>query len=173
MKPIIIVAALLVTSSPSFAQGIGEKTGINAVIGVAPSTADFVTIAAISDIFEIESSKLAQQRADEKSKAFAVKMIEDHTRVSGELKMLAPKANVQLPAAMDSSHQNKLEKLKGLNGAEFDKEYDSMQVEAHEDAVSLFERYANGGDNAELKAFAAKHLPHLKEHLKMANDLKK
>lgn len=39
-------------------------------------------------------------------------------------------------------------------------------------AVSLFERYAQGGDNSELKAFAQKHLPHLREHLKMAKGLK-
>ncbi len=47
-----------------------------------------------------------------------------------------------------------------------------MQVAAHKDAVSLFERYANGGENAELKAFAAKTLAHLQMHLKMAEDLK-
>ena len=46
-----------------------------------------------------------------------------------------------------------------------------MQLAAHKDAVSLFERYAKGGDNATLKAFAAKTLPHLREHLKMAEDL--
>jgi putative membrane protein len=48
-----------------------------------------------------------------------------------------------------------------------------LQVSAHKDAVSLFERYAKGGDNADLKAFAAKTLPRLKEHLKMAEDLNK
>jgi putative membrane protein len=40
-----------------------------------------------------------------------------------------------------------------------------MQVSAHKDAVSLFERYSNGGDNAELKAWAGKTLPALRHHL--------
>jgi uncharacterized protein DUF4142 len=40
-----------------------------------------------------------------------------------------------------------------------------MQVSAHKDAVDLFERYANGGDNADLKAWAGKTLPALKHHL--------
>ena len=48
-----------------------------------------------------------------------------------------------------------------------------MQVSAHKDAVSLFERYGKGGDNAELKTFANETLPTLKEHLKMAQDLEK
>jgi hypothetical protein len=43
-----------------------------------------------------------------------------------------------------------------------------MQVDAHKDAVDLFERYAKSGDNKDLRSFAAKHLPHLREHLKMA-----
>jgi len=73
---------------------------------------------------------------------------------------------------MDSAHQTKLDKLKGLKDAAFDREYDDMQRAAHKDAVSLFEQYSKSGDNVDLKAFAAKHLPHLREHLKMAEDLK-
>jgi putative membrane protein len=82
------------------------------------------------------------------------------------------KVKVDLPMAMDKSHQSKLDKLSALTGADFTKEYESMQVSAHKDAVSLFERYSKGGDNADLKAFAAKYLPHLQEHLKMAEALR-
>jgi putative membrane protein len=171
MLKYLSLAACLFTST-AFAQGIGEKTGINAAIGAAPSTADFVKMVAISDMFEIESSKLAQQKADADSRKFAAKMIEDHTKTSAELKGLAAKANVELPKEMDSSHRSKIDKLKGLSGADFDRQYDTMQVDAHESAVSLFERYGNSGDNADLKAFAQKHLPHLQEHLKMAKELK-
>jgi putative membrane protein len=139
-----------------------------------PSTQDFVTKAATGDMFEIESSKLAQQRADANSKEFAAKMIKDHTETSNELKALitSGKVRANLPTAMDSAHQTKLDKLKGLNGAGFDLEYDEMQRAAHKDAVSLFEQYSKGGENADLKAFATKHLPHLKEHQKMADALK-
>ena len=60
----------------------------------------------------------------------------------------------------------------GLNGAEFTKQYNSDQVAVHKDAVNLFERYAKGGDNADLKAWAGATLPALQMHLKMAQDLK-
>jgi putative membrane protein len=46
-----------------------------------------------------------------------------------------------------------------------------MQREAHEQAVALFEQYSRSGDNADLKAWALKTLPHLKEHLAMAKRL--
>jgi putative membrane protein len=161
-------------AAPVYAQSMGEKTGVNSMLGVAPKTADFVKEAAISDMFEIDSSKLAQAQADAKTKIFAAKMITDHTETSTELKALVSsgKVKAELPASMDESHQKKLDKLKGLKTADFDKQYDSDQVTAHKNAVSLFERYAKDGENADLKAFAAKYLPHLKEHLKMAEDLK-
>lgn len=154
---------------------VPERAGVNSTLGIAPSTQDFVTQAAISDIAEIESSKLAATKTDGKTKAFAEKMIKDHTETSIELKGLVTggKVKATLPTEMDAAHKSKIDKLKSLSGASFAKEYDDMQVAAHKEAVSLFERYANGGENAELKAFAAKTLPHLQMHLKMAEDLKK
>jgi putative membrane protein len=98
-------------------------------------------------------------------------MIKDHTETSNELKAIAAKIKVDVPTALDRSHQSKLDKLKSLNGADFDKQYDADQLAAHKDAVSLFDRYAKGGDNADVKAFAKKTLPHLQEHLTMAQGL--
>jgi putative membrane protein len=48
-----------------------------------------------------------------------------------------------------------------------------MQVSAHKSAVSLFERYAKGGDNSKLNAWAQTTLPQLQHHLEMANMLDK
>jgi putative membrane protein len=168
----LALAAFTVTGAG--AQSIPEKSGVNSVLGIAPKTEDFVKELAVSDMFEIGSSKLAVERGDADSKAFAEKMIKDHTETTSELKELVSSGKVKadLPSAMDSAHQSKLDKLKSLNGADFNKQYDADQVSAHKDAVSLFERYAKGGDNDALKAFAAKTLPHLQGHLKMAQDLK-
>lgn len=179
-----IAAAFLVSSASMMATAqtpttpapsVPERTGVNSTLGVAPSTQDFVTQAAISDMAEIESSKLAVAKGDTKDKAFAEKMIKDHTETSAELKALVSggKVKATLPTAMDAAHQSKIDKLKGLSGADFKKAYDDMQVAAHKDAVSLFERYSKSGENADLKAFAGKTLPHLQMHLKMAEDLSK
>jgi putative membrane protein len=173
MKFAAVLTSLLLLSSAALAQSVGEKSGVNSTPGVAPKSADFVTQVAISDMFEIESSKLANERADASSKTFAARMIKDHTGTSSELKAIASKAKFDVPAALDSAHQSKFDKLKGMQGADFDREYDSMQVDAHKDAIDLFERYAKGGDNADLKAFASRHLPHLREHLSMAQALSK
>jgi putative membrane protein len=171
----IVALGCLLLAGPVPAQSVGEKTGINSALDIAPATADFVKEAAISDMFEIASSKLAQDKGNAPEKPFASQMITDHTKTSTELKGLVTsgKVKAELPTALDSSHQSKLDKLKGESGKDFSSDYDSEQVSAHKDAVSLFERYAKGGDNADLKDWAGKTLPTLKHHLEMAENLKK
>jgi len=175
MKRSIIAFGCLLLAGPALAQSVGEKTGVNSTLGISPTTADFVKEVAISDMFEIESSKLAQDKGNAPEKKFASQMIADHTKTSTELKGLVSggKVKADLPTDLDSSHQSKLDKLKGEGGKDFSSDFDSDQVSAHKDAVSLFERYAKGGDNADLKSWADKTLPALKHHLSMAQALKK
>jgi putative membrane protein len=126
-------------------------------------------------MFEIDSNKLGQEKGNAAEKTFASQMVADHTKTPTELKGLVSsgKVQAQLPTALDSSHQSKVDKLKAESGKDFSSDFDSMQVSAHKDAVSLFERYAKGGDNAGLKDWAGKTLPALKHHLEMAEDLGK
>lgn len=144
-------------------------------VGGAPSAQEFVNKVAISDMFEIQSSQVAlSKQADEDTKPFAEKMVQDHQRTSSELKALVEISIVKLtlPASMDSEHQKMLNELTQKNGKDFDQSYDQIQVKAHRDAVALFEAYSKSGDNPELKSWAAKTLPSLKEHLSMAEKLK-
>src|ERR1700710_1167474 len=175
MKRSLMAIGCLLLVSPALAQSVGEKTGVNSTLGIAPTTADFVKEVAISDMFEIQSSKLAQDKGNAPEKTFASQMVTDHTKTSTELKGLVSSGKVKadLPGTLDSSHQSKLDKLKGESGKDFSSDFDSMQVSAHKDAVSLFERYAKGGENADLKNWAGKTLPALKHHLDMAEKLKK
>ena len=173
MRRTMIATACILLATPVLAQSVGEKTGVNSALGISPSTADFVKQVAISDMFELESSKLAQQKGNAEEKAFASKMVTDHSKTSTELKGLVSsgKVKAELPAALDASHQGKLDKLKEASGNDFSSNFNSMQVNAHKDAVDLFERYAQGGDNTDLKDWAGKTLPALKHHLEMAQEL--
>ncbi|MGY3608992.1 MULTISPECIES: DUF4142 domain-containing protein [unclassified Bradyrhizobium] len=175
MKRSIVVTAVAVAliSTSAAAQSVGEKTGVNSVLGVAPSTADFVKEAAISDMLEIEAGKVAEQKGNAEEKKFASQMIADHTKTSSELKGLVTSSEgVQIPSGLDSSSQSKLDKLRDTK-PNFASQYNPMQVSAHKDAVSLFERYAKSGDNPKLKDWAGKTLPTLRHHLEMAQALDK
>jgi len=177
------VAAIgILLSTSAFAQStgqkaneVGEKTGVNSAVGITPTSDTFVTNAAMSDLFEIKSSLLAEKKADAPTQKFAAQMVKDHEKTTSELKTLlqtkAPK--FVTPVALDKSHQEKLDKLSSLNGADFNKQYHDDQVSAHKDAVSMFERYAKDGDDPALKDWAGKTLPALQQHLDMAKSLDK
>jgi putative membrane protein len=172
MKKLFLVSACLMLATPVFAQSIGEKTGVNSALGVTPATADFVKEAAASDMFEIESNKLGQERGNAAQKSFAAMMIKDHMKTSAELKELVTAKN-EIPTTMTDAQKSKLDSLKGYQGDDFVSEFNSQQVSAHKDAVSLFERYAKGGEDSKLKDWAGKTLPALQHHLEMAQNLKK
>lgn len=170
-----IALASSAASHTAFSQSAAEKTGINSMIGTSPTTADFVKEATISDMFEIQSSMLAVNKGDTPTKTFATQMVLDHKKTTAEMASMLKAGTVpgMAPTAMDSMHQNMLDKLKGLSGADFTHQYHSDQVTAHKEAVSLFQRYAKGGDNAALKSWAAQTEPSLEHHLQMAQNLDK
>jgi putative membrane protein len=171
---LIIAAAALLISSSAFAQSVGEKTGVNSALGIAPKTADFVKEVAMSDMTEIAAAKVGLERGNAQEKAFATQMITDHTKTSEDLKSMVPaEARAAIPTALDSSSQSKIDKLKNAKPDDFSSDFDAMQVSAHKDAVSLFERYAKGGEDAKLKEWAGKTLPALQHHLEMAQSLGK
>ena len=141
----------------------------------APTTENFVKTVAISDMFEIQSGQLAGEKADNDDvQSFGTQMSDDHAETTDDLKELIEdeEIKVELPTKLDDEHQAKLDKLKGLSGNQFDKEYVRTQIDAHEKAVALFESYAAGGENDDLKKWAGDTLPTLKEHLKEAQNLR-
>src|ERR1700761_5434878 len=173
-RAILAIAVTAILASPAFAQSTAEKTGVNSVLGIAPKTEDFIKEAGMSDMLEIEAAKIAQRTGNADEKKFAEMMITDHTKTSSELKqMVSGDMKAALPAALDDASQKKLDKLKDAKPEDFASEYDPMQVSAHKDATSLFERYAKGGDDPKLKDWAGKTLPALQHHLDMAQDMNK
>jgi putative membrane protein len=140
----------------------------------ANADARFVLQAAEGGMMEVAKGKLAAQKgAHEGVKQFGQKMVDDHTKAGDELKAIAGGKNITLPGETPTAPmQAMLTKLEKLEGAAFDRAYVDDQVRDHEKTIALFEREAKTGKDAELKAFAEKTLPTLKEHLTTVQDLK-
>ena len=138
-----------------------------------PAAADFVNRAAISNMFEIQSSQLAQQKAqNDRVRQFAQSMVQDHTAAGDKLKSSAQGIQgATIPSSLDQPHQQMVQTLQSASGPGFDRDYVQMQVTAHRDAVSLFDQYAQNGDNQQLKQFAQQTLPTLREHLQSVEQI--
>ena len=63
-----------------------------------------------------------------------------------------------------------MQKLHGLTGTEFDREFIQMAVKHHEKDVREFEQASQRVQDQELKSWVSKTLPTLREHQKMAHE---
>ena len=128
----------------------------------------FAAAAAIGGMSEVAISQLGVQKAtDPELKKFSQEMVEAHTKMNNELMELASKKQIALPRTVDPKSQFCAQSLAGLSGEKFDRCYAKAQAVAHMEAVSAFEAEAERGQDPEVKALAAKALPHIKEHLAM------
>lgn len=150
----------------SMAGNANSSTMSNAV---SSGDREFMAKAAIGGMEEVELGRMAVQKGVSPDvKKFGERMAEDHAKAGNELKGLAGQKNVSLPMALDAQHQEDVDKLSKLSGAAFDREYMSMMVKDHVEDVAEFERAAASSSDSDLKAWAAKTLPTLREHLQMA-----
>jgi putative membrane protein len=149
---------------------------------------------------EVQMGKLGVQKAQNSEvRQFAQKLVDDHTKANTELKELAARKGCTLPEPQDRisgisddadrtqvrektdadrSHgkdeaefKAEWKKLENASGAEFDRQYVHMTVKCHEKGVKEFEKVSQGTGDADVKAFAAKTLPTLREHLQAAKSL--
>ena len=138
-----------------------------AASAVAPvSTDSFVTNAAISDMYEIQAGEIAQKKGQSAGvKAFGKMMVADHTALSKEVAPLATAAGKTLPTGLDERRKGLIDNLNAAAPADFDKTYLGQQEAAHTEALGLMQGYADKGDDAGLKAAAAKAVPKVQAHL--------
>jgi putative membrane protein len=141
-----------------------------AVQVMAPDAA-FVLRVADHDARRMEAARLAGTRAlDPQVKAFAGRMVTDHTRTSAELMTFA-RARSIIVKSDPGVAQLVANTFAGMAGARFDVAYASLAVTDHEASIALFEEESRGGRDAELKAWASRTLPTLREHLRLAREL--
>ncbi len=126
----------------------------------------FLNDAAPGGMAEVELGKMALSKSQNAEvKAFAQKMVDDHSKAGDELKALAAQKKVMLPTDVLPAHKQLMDKLAKSSGADFDKEYVAAMLEAHEKDVTAFENVSKTAGDADVKDFATKTLPTLKMHL--------
>ncbi len=171
------------------AQGTPAQTPSAAGAGAAPDTTNqraagslsasmFAQKAAMSNQFEIESSRIAADKArSAEVKKFARMMVDDHTKAGEKFRTALRGSNAvqDMPTAsmtqLDPPHRQMIGELQRAEGMEFDRVYIDMQTKAHEEAVTLFRNYSQTGDDPKLKAFATETLPTLETHLEQVKKL--
>jgi putative membrane protein len=162
---------------PAFAQDTTApknqpKAGSSSANAASDHT--FVMNAAKGGLAEVQLGQLAADKASSDDvKKFGQRMVSDHGKANDELKSLAQSKNITLPTDLDPKDKATHDRLAKLSGAAFDRAYMQHMLADHRKDVTEFKKESTSGKDADVKAWAAKTLPTLEEHLKMAQDANK
>ena len=134
----------------------------------------FLTEASQSNFDEIQLGKLAQQKASDPAvKSFGQRMITDHTKLTEKMKPFASSWGISDPTGLSPDAQKMYDKLQGMSGKDFDKEYISDMVSDHSKDLSLFEKEVKDTKDVKFKAAVEQGKSVVAAHKNMAYDLKK
>ncbi|HEY9396874.1 MAG TPA: DUF4142 domain-containing protein [Burkholderiales bacterium] len=131
---------------------------------------DFATRAFATSIAIVQAGRLAAEKTlDEDVRQFAQEMVKDHTASNEELTKIAQAKKLELPMAPHASFKDALQQLTTTTGPQHDRFYmERFGASAHRDALALYEREIREGEDAELKRYAERSVPKLRQHLERA-----
>jgi putative membrane protein len=156
-------------------MGATANMGGNTAMADATSDPGFANAVAASDMFEIQSSKMALETSKTPAvKSFAQMMVDEHTKSSSELKTLASGMKPALPLtpALMPDQQSMLDGLKGRTGADFDRAYLAAQRTGHSKTLATMNAYVAAAKPGALKDFASKGTGMVQKHLNMLDKIK-
>ncbi len=128
----------------------------------------FVPAATIANLYEIQAGQIAAQKSQSPQvRALAQMMVQDHQALAQQMQqaLATAGAGVTPPTALDNLHQAMVQDLQNAPAGVFDLIYLHQQLAAHQEALTLMQAYAAGGDNAALKVLASKAVPVIRKHL--------
>jgi putative membrane protein len=173
----LAVSALALSACTTTNTAGGGSGGADAppAAGAATPTdrAGYVTQAAASDLYEIQSSQIAQSKAQRPEvREFAQMLITHHTQTTAALTAAARASGMTPPPpALTPMHREMIEQLQTAAAAGFDELYLGQQVPAHEMALALHQTYASDGDTPALRTAATAAVPIIQQHLTRAREL--
>jgi putative membrane protein len=135
---------------------------------------NFLTQASQGNYDEIQLGKLAEQKATNPAvKSFGRRMITDHTKLAAKMKPFAEQWGVAEPTGLSSDAQKEYDKLQGLSGNDFDKEYIDDMVSDHSKDLDAFTKEVKDTKDAKFKTAVEQGKSVVAAHKNMAYDLKK
>lgn len=146
------------------------KAQVNPTLSTTDAT--FLTTGARGGMAEVQLGQLAGRNAGSAAiRRFGQHMVEDHGRANAEMMALAQQKQITPPSGIGAEQQQIHDNLVTLRGRAFDRAYAKAMVEDHEEDLRLYREEAQSGTDPDVKAFAARQIPTLEAHLRMAQRL--
>ena len=164
-----VAASMLAGTGLLAAENMAKNPG-----QLSSSDYKFACEAAHGGLFEVQAGNLAATKAtDPQVKQFAQQMVTDHRQADSQLTAIASREGATLPTSLTKSESEKLQKLQGLSGKDFDEAYVKDMVSDHKKDLSAFRDEAKDADSPEIKTFAASTATVIQNHLNMIKGIEK
>ncbi len=126
----------------------------------------FVHKVGLGGMFEVDSSKLALEKAQSQQvKDFAANEVKEHTEVGDKLKTVATEMGIDVPAQRDEKFQKMYDALNAKSGGDFEALYLKDMKAIHHTDGGLFAKESETTKNADMKAFASETVGIVKRHI--------
>lgn len=133
---------------------------------------NFLATAATSALFELDAARsVAEHGARADVKNYAAMLVKEHTAALDELRALAAKKKVSVASEVAPERKPDLQQLLALRGADFDRRFLQSAIDGHKIDIDLYEKTAGSAQDADVKAYAKRLLPKLRQHLAAAQKL--
>jgi putative membrane protein len=134
----------------------------------------FVMKSSEGSLAEVELGKLALKKSQNPEvKQFAQKMVDDHTALINDMKPVADQMGVKPPTKVNAKHQQLADRLKGLSGDKFDKEYITAMVADHHHDLGEFMAEQSRTTDPTLKETVSKGTEVIRMHTEMIDEIAK
>ncbi len=132
----------------------------------------FLHDAVQGNLAEVQMGQLAKEKGQSDAvKSYGQMLVTDHSANNEKATALAEQNGLSAPTEPSAKQKAGYDKLNGLSGAAFDREFAKMMVMDHKEDIAKFKRQAAKKDDP-FAQFASDTLPVLQKHLEAAEKLK-
>lgn len=133
--------------------------------------AKFVTRTAQANLAEVQMSAWAKDHAlSDEVRAFASKVLDDHTKLADELRGLAAKEGAPLVPDLDAKDAAEIDRMKTLEPNLLDRAYMRDVMKWHQREADAFKQEVDTGRDPDLRLWASGMLPKILAHMKQGED---
>lgn len=142
---------------------------VHAETRLNPHDQDFINQAWCANQSDVDLSRLAEQRATRPDvRAFAKKMVDEHSQMNQQLTDVAHSRGAALPKNEDNFHRQQLRALSSAKGSEFDRQYMEAMIQSHQKSVALYQDESRVAGKSDIGSWANSSVPRLRQHLQTA-----
>lgn len=160
-------------------SAFGQKTGATrsssssaARNGVTSADRAFLQEVSKDNLAEVKTAKMVEQKTNDRAiRDYAKNLVNDHTKAEQQLSTVATSLGVTLPRQLDARQTAAYAHLKSLSGKQLDVAFVKDNLRDHKSDIRKFDQQLQNSRSSAVKNYAAAQLPHLQDHIRIAEDL--